>query len=60
MKEREKGVQGGLQMAGGFLCDRHLSKVRRCTVLLVPLRAEITEPGRSLALSKSGKTDEEQ
>lgn len=60
MKEREKWVQAGLQVEEGFLRDRHLSKVIQCMILLLLLRAEIAEPRCSLALSKSGKTDEEQ
>lgn len=60
MKEREKWVQAGLQLAEGFLRDRHLSKVTQSMILLLLLRAEITKPRCSPALSKSGKTDEEQ
>lgn len=52
-------MKAGTQVAEGFLCSRRLSNVSLCTVL-VSLRAEIAEPRRSLALSKSGKTDEEQ
>lgn len=53
-------MQAGLQVEEGFLRDRHLSKVIQCIILLLLLRAEIAEPRCSLALSKSGKTDEEQ
>lgn len=60
MKEREKRVQAGLQVAEGFLRVRHLSKVTQCVIVLILLRADIPEPRCSLALSKSGKTDEEQ
>lgn len=59
MKEREKWVQAGLQVAEGFLHDRYFSKVTQCMILLL-LRAEIAEPRYSLTLSKTGKTDEEQ